>query len=295
MHCIEIPSIKLKKYFPADLSECDQKQYIDISQLLFLYQNGDLNLDQLKVQSLYLLLNMKRVKTKHTEEKFANIAQLSDLLESFFESDDTGARIIKTYYIHNPIQRLSNGIRSWSGPSEGFKNVSFGEYVDAINHFGDFVTTGDFQYLRLLMATFYRPTKSFLAIRKKLHSYDGEERIYYNPNAVERIADQLKYFPIGVFYGFFLLFSSFQKYLSTAKIYVEGKEIDLSVLFSSNSTLKESALPSLGMRSILNTMAESQIFGPMQEVRKTNLYEIMLRMYDIRKRDEDYKANNPTT
>lgn len=292
MHSIEIPSIKIKRYIPEDLSECTREQYIDICQLLFLYQNGDIDLQDWKIQSLYLLLNMKRVNTKNTDEKFANIFQIAELLDSFFEKDENDALIIKTYYIHNPMQHLSNGFRSWYGPSEAFKNVTFGEYVDALNHFGDFVSTGDFQYIRLLMATFYRKPKSFLYFRKRSNEYNGDERIDYNQNKVEMIAEQMRFFPVGVFYGFFLLFSSFQKYLSTAKVYIEGKEIDLSVLFQSNENPKESSLPSLGMRSILNSMAESQIFGPMQEVRKTNLWEILIRLYDIRKKDEDAKANN---
>ena len=42
---------------------------------------------------------------------------------------------------------------------------------------------------------------------------------------------------------------------------------------------------------MLYSMAESGIFGELEKVRKTNFWEIFIRMYDIRKRDLDMQAN----
>ena len=283
MHTIEIPDLKLKKHFPEDLSECNAQQYIDISALLFQMQSGKLSIEAFKVNALYILLNLKKTKTHKAiqEEKFANIWQVAQTLDSFFETIDE-AKVLKTYYINNPIAYISNGLKRWYGPTDEFQNIKTGEYIDGLSHYADFIETGEIDYLYRLMATFYRRPKPFLWWKKTLDSYDNDPRKPYNSENVGRIADKLKYYPIGVIYGFYLLFASFQKYISTARLYIEGKEIDLSILFMppKNQSAKPE-LPSLGMRSIINTMAESQIFGPLEKVRETSLYEILLRMYDI--------------
>ena len=51
------------------------------------------------------------------------------------------------------------------------------------------------------------------------------------------------------------------------------------------------------MDSIMFTMAESGAFGDLQKVQKTNLWQILIRMYDIRVRDlaaqkQQENANN---
>ena len=53
----------------------------------------------------------------------------------------------------------------------------------------------------------------------------------------------------------------------------------------------ESKIPGIGMLSIAHQLAESQVYGPIQEVRKTDFWEIILRLYDIRKRDLDHQAD----
>jgi len=297
MHLVEIPERNIKRYIPADLSECDKNQYINMCGLIYKYQSQQLSWDEFQTHAIYYLLNMQPSKgTELTDEtKFANIHQLAKLVDAYFEEVE-GKKKIKQYYIHNPIERIGNGLRSFYGPNEAFNNVSFGEYVDGLNHFADYAETGEVKYLYYLMATFYRRPKFLLFIRKFGYSYNGDTRRQYNPENLERIADKLKQYPIGVVYGFYLLFASYQKYLTTASFWIEGKEINLSILFQNGpgEKTKKSDIPSIGMRSMLYTMAESGIFGSLEKVRATVNDEILVRMYDIRKRDLDNQAKEKT-
>jgi hypothetical protein len=52
----------------------------------------------------------------------------------------------------------------------------------------------------------------------------------------------------------------------------------------------ESKLPGLGLKSIEYQISESGVFGSNKEVRNTSLWEILIRLYDITKRDKDEKA-----
>jgi len=289
MHTVEIPDANIKKYIPEHLGECNDVQYINMCNLLFKELTKQISFEELKTHGIYYLMDMipsEKVIEKTELLKFGNLAQLEDLIESFFETgEEENQRVIKQYYINNPIYKIKV-VKNYYGPSNEFNNVKYGEYVDAITHFEDFHATRETQYLYLLFATFYREKK---IISRSPEKYTKDVRIKYNPERTDQLAKKFKVLDIGIIYGFYLLFASFKKYLSTAKIYVEGKEIDLSILFDNSSTV-ESNIPGIGMKSTMFTIAESGIFGPLEKVRETPFWEIIVRIYDIRKRDLDFKT-----
>lgn len=300
MHTIEIPETKLKRYIPSDLSECDAQQYVDMCELIFYFQNQSITYDELRTHAAYKLMNMKPSNaTDQDEEKFSNIFQLSELIDNFFE-DENGLKTIKQYYIHNPVPTFKPLWKTLYGPSDSFMNMTFGEYTDALRLFHDFHATGDMEILKLLTALFYRPKKSLLFIKKRLENYNGDVREPYNSNNLEARAKTLDHAPIGFVYGFYLLFASFQKYLIDAKIMWSGKEIDFSILFDSSRADEEPSStepPGIGMDSIAFSIAESGAFGTIDEVRKADFWQIMVRMYDLRRTDleRQKQEKNATT
>ena len=127
----------------------------------------------------------------------------------------------------------------------------------------------------MLMATFYLPKNQ-----------------EYNSSKVEKLSKKFKYIDFGCVYGFFLFFGSFQIYITSTIVLWEGKKIDFSILFKDNDNDDKSVsnIPGLGFKSIAYQLAESQVFGDLKTLRKENLWEVMLRLYDLRKRDLDNKA-----
>jgi hypothetical protein len=292
MHIVEIPDKNIKIYVPEHLGECDAEQYINMCNLIFRELTKQINFEELKVHGIYYLMNMKASKKVDNETdliKFSNVTQLAELVESFFEAgEEENQKVIKQYYINNPIYKIRGAITNYYGPTDEFNNVKFGEYVDALSHFADFHATRETKYLFMLMATFYREKK---ILSTNVEDFTKDIRIKYNAERVSELAKAFEIQDIGVIYGFYLLFASFQKYLTSAKLYIEGKEIDLSILFD-DSKFTESEVPGIGMKSTLYTVAESGIFGTLKEVRETPLWEILVRLYDIRKRDLDVIANS---
>lgn len=288
MHTVEIPEAKVKRYIPSDLSECDAQQYMDMCELIFHFQNDAIDYDEFRTHAIYKLIKMKPSKaSENEEEKFANIYQLSELIDDFFDINDDGIKVIKQYYIHNPVPSFKPLWKKYYGPADQFRDMTFGEYRDGLRLFHDFHATGDMHILTLLTAVFYRQKKSFHFIQKQLASYDGNIRERYNSNTLDQRAKGFKHAPIGFVYGFYLLFASFQKYIVDAKILWGGQEIDFSILFESNKN-EESAtnnVPGIGMDSIAFSMAESGTFGNIKEVDNTNFWEIFARMYDLRRTD----------
>jgi hypothetical protein len=288
MHTIEIPDAKIKRYIPSDLSECDAQQYIDMCELIFHFQNDTINYDEFRTHAIYKLLQMKPSKAVHNEEeKFAAIYQLSELIDDFFDIDDQGIKVIKQYYIHNPVRSFKPVWKTFYGPADQFRDMTFGEYRDGLRLFHDFHATGDMHILTLLTAIFYRPKKSFHYFKKQLATYDGNIRERYNSNTLDLRSKGFKLAPVGFMYGFYLLFASFQKYIIDAKILWGGQEIDFSILFESNKNEESTTnrVPGIGMDSIAFSMAESGTFGNIKEVDNTNFWEIFARMYDLRRTD----------
>jgi len=293
MITLDIQETGTRLYMPSDLSECDTRQYNAIAALLYQLQHREIPYEVFRIRAVYALLNMQVVDNKSQELqdlKMSNVYQVSELIDSFFEAgEEEGTNILKQYYVHNPLAKVRPVVRAYFGPSNDFTNMKFGEYIDALHFFTEFHETQDMEFLYQLMATCYRPKKRWLFIKKHRANYDGDIRVQHNQNHVERRALKFKLLEFGAVYGFFLLFASFQKYLCSAKIYWQGKEIDLSILFNTADN-SESDIPGIGMKSMLFTLAESGAFGSIKELRQESLWEILLRMYDLSKRDADFKA-----
>ena len=287
MHIIDFPDTKLTRYIPADLSECDAQQYMDMCELIFYFQNQQINYDEFRTHAIYKLMNMKPSKktTLDDDVKFANVYQVSELIDTFFEVNDDGTKTIKQEYINNPVPKFKILFTTLYGPEDSFNNMTFGEYRDALRFFHDFHATGDMEFLKLLTAVFYRPKKWF-------------KKVPYNPQDLDKRIAKLKYAPIGFVYGVYLLFASFQKYLVDATILWAGKELDLSILFDAKGASESdtSSMPGIGMDSVAFSMAESGVFGTLKEVDKTDFWDIMIRMYDIRKNaiEQEKQLNNAT-
>jgi hypothetical protein len=291
MHSVEIYETGKKLFLPEDLSECDTRQYIEMSELILRYQTGIIDYDSLLIQSVYKLLNMIPVDSKLQEDqehKMDNIYRISELVNSFFEGEET--KTIKQEYVHNPVPSYKPIWTTYYGPADMFMNVTFDEYRDGLRLFYQFNADHDITNLIDLCAIFYRPKKSFHFIKKHLSNYDGDIREPYNSNFVSKRAKRFESYPMGFIYGFYLFFASFQKYISSAVIPWGGREIDLSIVFESDGEENKSNHPGIGMDSLFFSMAESQVFGDTEKLGKRKLWDILIRMYDMRVKDLELKA-----
>ncbi len=304
MHTIFIPEANIKRIIPAELAECNSQEYIDICDLIFIMMCGKITMEEFRVHAFYKLMKMKPVNEnlspEEQQQKFANVHQGSLLIDDFFEENQDKQRVIKQNYLHNPIPSFRPLLKTYYGPTDQFANITFGEYNDALRLFLQFNATGDVNLLHKITAILYRPAKSFHFIRKHLNDYDGDIRISYNSNHVETRAKELKFAPYGFLYGVYLLFASFQKIISTATLPWAGRNLDLSILFTPDSSDVniDVGKDDVGMDSLMFAMAESGVFGSPKELANTNLWIVLVRMYDSRltylkqkKQEENAQSN----
>lgn len=270
-------------YLPSSLADCDRQQARDVCRFFYEYAAGNLSREELRLSMLYALLNLKQVPLDPAaqQEVDDNLALISHELGSFFDNIE-GKLQIKTDFKDNPFTWLRAGWFKVYGPVDQCENITFGQYVAAVNAFSDYADTGEMQYLDHLLAIMFLPR---VTLSRKLKPF--------NPTAIKKRAQSFKHVDIGYKFGFYLYFASFQQYLRTATFYWEGKAIDLSILFNAQpgeESQPASKYPGLGMLSLKLDMAQSGVFGTADDVDHKLLWDVLPHMYKIRKSDLDQQA-----
>src|SRR5690625_804000 len=270
--------IELDKNFsiPENLSECTQEQYIDANRFIYAYQNGLIDENQFKSLMIisFLGINPSALREEMLDKAFRNIAFLSQYIMNFFEESvrDGGGKeyILKLEFTHNPMKKLYiNGVQ-WIGPDDGFRDLSFGKYVEALGLFLDYAKFQELDTLIKLFKVLYRP------------QLDKIVPIYFK---------NFKHVDIGILYGVYHLFAAVHSYICSSSVYYNGVEIDMSIIFEESADTVKSEIPGLGLKSVLFDIAESGVFGDKKAEEETNVWEILFRLYDLKKKEKDMKAN----
>lgn len=281
MHSIEFKEIEKRYWIPENMGECDKRQYLDMSKLILIFQLGEISYEQFRILGFYALMNMEYSENQLEnvqEEKFQNIYLCAELLDSFFETDEDGKKHLIQDYIHNPVKTVKYKLRTFTGPKDAFENITWKQLVEGIGELQSFIESGKIESLVKLFALFY------LLKNEKLAQIDLEKRVKY-----------FEHLDIRYVYGFYLLFVSFWRFLATqSEIMVDGRRIDLSMLFNQKKEDdEEEVLPELtelGLRSTAFQLAESGVFGTMQELEETNAWTVLLRLYDMMVRNRKREA-----
>ena len=281
MITLEIPSKKQFLYFPEHLGECDAKQYADMAKLIYMFQSQQITYEDFKAHSVYKLLNLKFTR-KNTEEKGETIFRLGELVDSFFEKEIVEEKIqlkVKQHYVNNHLPKIKAGFfQTFYGPEDVFEDVEFGQYVDGLEEFINFSQTGELIFLKQLFAIFYL-----------------KKNEVYNPKiSRKRAKTTFATTDIRHLYGFYLYFSAMQIFIMGGEIYVQGNNIDLSIIYEGGET-SQSTIPGIGMQGLLNDIAESGVFGNYQSTRRANIWAILKRLYQIQKKQLEEKQNESTT
>ncbi len=288
MHTLEFPDTQIKRYIPAELSECNASQYIYLCNLFFYYQCAEITKDEMLNNAVYHLMKMKPSKsTAIGNNDKTNIILIEELIESsFFDkiyiTEEQYQLKLKQNYINNPVPKYKPLWKNYYGPSDGFMNLKFGEYCEALRTFLEFNATGNTNLLYELAAILYRPRKPFLYFKKKLSNYDGDVRVKYNMHQTQNRIEAFKTAPIGFVYGVYLFFASMQIFVSGAEVPWGDKLLDLSILFKNNGESVDIEAQDIGLDSVVFAMAESGAFGDFKEVQETPFWTIIIKMYDAR-------------
>lgn len=288
MHTIEIPDKKIIINFPSEIDEMTSPQFICYVDLVLQYISGSLNEAQFKSRLLQKLLDIKMsfsyaiMNSEEKEQCDVEVQRLADLMECFIEEYHKDGKPVKAFKLKS-VHNFVPIIAGYHGPRDCFDNVTFCEYRTARGFFREFAEDGNEQSLNNLIAVLYRPAKPFWFIRKYLRSCDGEIRVPFiaksNPLILKKRAEKIGKLPYSLRYTVFLYFSGCEDFLKSGHPEVDGIKLDFSALYKSNQD--DDNAGNVGMIGLLYSLAETGVFGSIEQTDNANIWDIMVRLYQV--------------
>ena len=281
MHTVEIEN-KPTITFPEHLGEYTNAQYQHFCQLLAQKNIGIIDYDEFATQLVYKLMDMEHSKRKLTAEELEirneNIYRLTLLIDGLFTEKTIDNKLYKTLvlsFVDNKIPQFTHNNVVYHGPDDALLNISFDEFLAAINSYNSYNKTQDVADLNQLVAALYRPKKTKTK-HNLLTNYDGDVRQEFYQTNVTLRAQELAILAPGIKLGVKLFFEACINYITTATdVNVQGNSIDLTVLFKGKSTQEKS----IGMLNVLFSLAETNVFGNKKETGKERYWTILLKLY----------------
>ena len=294
MHKIEIPERHIMKEFPSEIQEMDQDQFVHFISLILEFLSGKITIDRFKASLIIKLLDVKLdfmyafLSREERENAYAEIFLLGELCESFFEQTQQDGKMVKTFKLSFTRNFIPSLCGKYYGPKDAIQDLTFCEYRTAHSHYTSYLESHNDNDLNLMIAVLYRPAKRFLWLKKLLPSFNGQIRMPFtaksNPLFLESRVQAIAKLPLAIRYGIFLYFSGCEQFLAKGTLNIDGKPIDLSIIYERGDEPGDS--PDIGLIGILYSLAETKVFGSIEETDSQNLYDIMVRLYQVVKQSK---------
>ena len=210
------------------------------------------------------------------------IYKLSQTLEWMWRVDDEGV-------VELTFTTTANLFPEWKnlrGPLSHGADLSFSEFRHAVILFNQYNETHEPELLDCLVGILYRKKGPFYG--KK--NFDGRYREDFMPARIDLYASRVRVMPAHLKYGVYLWFAYFCEYLLSGEFIVDGSQVCFAPVFERKKDDSQSDMQSIGMNSILFSIAESHIFGKVSETDEQPLLKIMLKLLDDKQR-ADYLLN----
>lgn len=236
----------------------------------------------------YLCVRKRILSTAQKCDYMMLVNSVAELLEWIFiettpnPSDGGEQEVIVNFDTTN---NLLPTIGKLIGPQHAGYDLRFGEYRNACWMYNLYTTEHDVQALNALVGMLYRFPTSKREVKK--NTFNGDYREPFNPHQIEKYAKRVRHIPEHVKWGVYLWFGYFCKYLMTGDFYIEGEDVSFVQIFVKKEDNSEKKDESLGMTSVLFTLAESRTFGNVDETDNARLFKVMLKLLN-----DDMTAKN---
>lgn len=160
--------------------------------------------------------------------------------------------------------------RRYRGPKSHGADLTFGEFRHALTYCNAYTQEHQPEMLTALCGVLYRN-----AGNSKLGQYRepfNENMLNFYCNRIYRMPDYLKW-------GVYAWFSSFCHFLTEGTFVIDGHEVCFAPVFSRSSNANTTD-QSLGLNSILFSMAESGVFGTVKETDNAPLLRVLMKLLD---------------
>jgi hypothetical protein len=289
MHTIEIPGIKIKIQYASCIEELQSSEFIYMMQLLIRQKAGEITIQDFRLMLAMKLLDMRKsmkyynMSERQREQVAENINLIVDSLDSFYENAEEDGKLVKKLNL-NWVRQMIPKIGKLNGPADALTNLTFYEYKEAYNQYTAYLKSqfeGDLDYL---IAILYRPRPFAYRIRKAMAFNEVQERQKHTINSsmskLNRRAHIIKTLPAHIKTAVFIWFENCVEYIRSGKPIIDGNVIDFGILF--NSKVDDSAPAGIGFTGVIYSLAESGVFGNVSDTGNANLYDVLIRLYQLK-------------
>lgn len=293
MHTLEIPSAKIHREFPSELNELKPDQFLFLVKWFLLLLDKKIDLHDFKILLSAKLLKLKKnikfyaASEQTKEEIYDNLSAIAQQMDSFltFENETVS---LKTNCTVNLLPKIGKLL----GPDDVLSDCTAFEYKNAHSAFTQYLNTQKGEYLDRLIAILYRPRKKFLIFKMMKANFNGQYREEFtaktNPLLLEKRVKKVAKLPYHVKYAVFLVYLGFEEFIRTGEIEVDGNQICLAELYGNENNTTEDE-KGIGLIGLFYELAESRVFGNIEAVMNTNIYDIFCRIYQLVKMSEKLK------
>lgn len=281
--------MKNKPYieFPACWEEVRPNEFQQLLALRHKMMNKNwVNLTDVKRYWCAYIVQQRVGKSLSGESFHLLVNQLADTLEWVFcETVVDGRHMIELTY--DTTVNLLPVWREFIGPQSHGADLTFGEFRHAVTAFNRYNQDHELQDLRALCAILYR-------IRVKV---DGSwRRPPFQADKIPHYMGLIRQMPEWLMWGVYAWFAYFCQYLQTGDFIIDGSTVCFAPVFTNQGGDDSRGGQSIGMNAIRFSVAETGVFGDAEQIDRTPLLQVMLKVLDDRQRAEDLlnrsKLNN---
>ncbi len=280
--------------FASDIDELTPEQYLYYLELAMKYMSGEIaDVQELKRLLFVKLTDLKVSWKMHfynpetREQIWAALAEKIDLLDSFFDIDEQ-ADGRKVYKMHlDSARNLLPEYKGWQAPDWCLDSITVGEFVSCI------------ELLKQIRRLSAEPTEE----NEKAVNVCGKQLFYnlYKPKSARtpklgtRNSElETVYFHVINYFGYFV------EIITTTPLVINGNSIDFSVLFpkpDESDETSEQRDGDIGWNGVIFSVAETGVFGNVEQIMKEKLISILLFLYkrhlDVKEQEKKLKEIAP--
>lgn len=269
--------------------ELTKDQFSYLLRLVFEARPDETTIGDILVKFADFLLGEKQYIAPNKRTQYYKLVNdVAATLDWIFTQNDDSNYILDFCTTQNLLPEI-NGL---TGPQSHGSDLAFGEYRAAVDMMNRYSAQHEPFFLDALCGILYRkePSEALKWIISK--EDDATPRGRFNKHKIERYARNFETVPEHLKWGVYLWFANFCRYLiEGGEFIIDGNTLSFESLFEREPTDGEQD-QSIGLMSIVFTLADSGTFGNAEETEQTLLFPVLMKLLHDKQMFEKLKRND---
>lgn len=282
MNNLVIPEKNIEVNYPSSWDEIQPKHVRRIGDIMYQCYTGQIDYDLARKMAVDVFLNRvngekQPIINDKTWEYWASEVLLAESVNFLFSKvkgrGDTENVCINPKFCTQLVPYVKSGLTYYVGPQDLGADLTIYEFKEASWRVTKYAETREDIYLDEIFAILYK-RGGIIRNRKKRLSGFSEKEFGRSLKKARKVPREIKFM-------IFLYFIGVMNWVREESIEIDGTEINFGCLFAKNDGSDEGDGDSSGMSGLLFTMAESGVFGNMEQTRGVNIWDFFMRLYQI--------------